>query len=166
MVLSGGVDPVTGRNMTAREIRQHIADLAEAGLALYAGGALLEGAAPAAQAFQQPIAAPKVPNPYGKLGGPAHQAKVEQVIADIKARGLHPEREFRVETINGQKEVRFMDVVAIDPQTNRVVEVHQIGRTLKSDPLVPVARERAALRDVRYSPEIRGAKRIFHSVDE
>jgi len=54
-----------------------------------------------------------------------------------------------------------MDVVARDA-SGRIVEVHQVGKTLKSKPKVPVARERAALRDVRQSPELRGAKRYLH----
>lgn len=65
-------------------------------------------------------------------------------------------------TVNGQKATRVMDVVARDPATSRIVEVHQVGETLKSNPKVPIARERAALRDVRHSPEIRGAERHFH----
>ncbi len=108
----------------------------------------------------------KVPNPYGKLGSPAHRAKVQDVVADIEARGLQAQAELPIKTINGQKGVRFMDVVAIDPKTNRIVEVHQVGRTLKSDPMVPVARERAALRDVRHAPELRGAKRFFHDYQQ
>ncbi len=115
--------------------------------------------------YGQPYGTPapaKVPNPYGKLGSPAHRAKVQDVVADIEARGLRAQQEVAVKTVNGEKDVRFMDVVAIDPKTNRIVEVHQVGRTLKSDPMVPVARERAALRDVRHTPELRDAKRIFH----
>ncbi len=102
------------------------------------------------------------PNPYGKLGGPAHQAKVGEVAEDIRSRGLIPRTEAPIGTVNGQKATRVMDVVAVDPATGRIVEVHQVGKTLKSDPKVPIARERDALRDVRHSPEIRGAKRYFH----
>lgn len=108
------------------------------------------------------IAPKRVPNPYGKLGGPAHRAKVDEVVAEIRARGLKVETEVEIPTVGGAKEVRYMDVVAVDPTTGKVVEVHQVGRVLKSDPRVPVARERAALRDVRRSPELRDAKRIFH----
>jgi hypothetical protein len=108
------------------------------------------------------LATKKMPNPYGKLGSPAHRAKVAEIAEDIRARGLIPGEEFPVSTVGGAKSMRQMDVVAIDPATGKVVEVHQVGRVLKSDPLVPVARERAALRDVRRSPVLRGAKRIFH----
>jgi RHS repeat-associated protein len=104
----------------------------------------------------------RVPNPYGKLGSPAHQAKVREVMADIEARGLRVDTEVPIPTVGGAKDVRYMDVVARDPVTLEIVEVHQVGKVLKSDPRVPIARERAALRDVRRSPELRDAKRIFH----
>ena len=104
----------------------------------------------------------KVPNPFGKLGSPAHRMRVAEVKAEIEARGLIADTEVRIQTVGGVKDARYMDVVARDPVTNKVVEVHQVGRVLKSDPLVPVARERAALRDVRRSPELRDAKRVFH----
>jgi len=56
-----------------------------------------------------------------------------------------------------------MDVVARDPVTGQIVEeIHQVGRTLKSKPQLPVTRERAALRDVRHGPELWGAGRNFH----
>lgn len=102
------------------------------------------------------------PNPYGKLGSPAHRTKVDEVVADIQSRGLRPYREVRIRTVGGTKQHRFMDVVARDPNTGEIVEVHQIGRVLKSRPNVPVPRERTALRDVRRSPEVRKAKRAFH----
>jgi hypothetical protein len=62
----------------------------------------------------------------------------------------------------GHDETRTI-VVAIDPKTNRIVEAHQVGRTLKSNANVLVACERTAFRDVRQSPQLRGAKRIFHN---
>ncbi|MBM4128100.1 MAG: hypothetical protein FJ247_12250 [Nitrospira sp.] len=121
--------------------------------------------APAKVASDSSVAPNKVPNPYGKLGSPAHRAKVQEVIADIERRGLKYQTEYPVKTINGVKDTRFMDVVAIDPKTGRIVEVHQVGRRLKSDARVPVSRERDALRDVRHSPEVRDAKRIFHDYE-
>jgi hypothetical protein len=105
----------------------------------------------------------KVPNPYGKLGGPAHRAKVQEVINDIQSRGLQPQAEVIVDTVGGQKQTRVMDVVAIDPSSGRIVEVHQIGLGLKGNPLKPVSRERDALRDVRYAESLRDAKRFFHN---
>jgi hypothetical protein len=58
-----------------------------------------------------------------------------------------------------------MDVVARDPETGQIVEVHQVGKTLKSNANIPVSRERAALRDVRHSPEVRKAEKIFHKYE-
>ena len=104
----------------------------------------------------------RVPNPYGRLGGPAHRQKVADVVRDIESRKLVAEAEFSVKTINGAKSARAMDVVARDIQTGHILEVHQVGRTLKTKPKIPISRERAALRDVRHSPELRGARRFFH----
>jgi hypothetical protein len=109
-----------------------------------------------------PVPTKAVPNPYGKLGGPAHRAKVDEIAADIKSRGLRPRKEVPVKTVDGEKQTRYMDVVARDPETGGIVEVHQVGKTLKTRPKVPIARERDALRDVRHSPELRGSKRYYH----
>jgi RHS repeat-associated protein len=103
-----------------------------------------------------------VPNPYGRLGSPAHRAKVLEVVSDILERGLVPEMEVAVRTFGGQRSIRFMDVVARDPVSGRIVEVHQVGRTLGSNAQIPVSRERIAFRDIRRNPEMRGASRVFH----
>jgi hypothetical protein len=102
------------------------------------------------------------PNPYGKLGSPEHRVKVKEIVLDIRSRGLIPETEFPIKTIDGKKVTRYIDVVARDPKTGKIVEIHQVGKSLKSKPKVPVSRERDALRDIRYSPEIKGAKRFYH----
>ncbi len=98
----------------------------------------------------------------GRLGGPAHRNKVAEIIADITLRHLFPDTEVGIPTVSGEKSKRFMDVVARDKPKGTIVEVHQVGDTLKSNPNVPIARERAALRDVRLSRILRYAKRIFH----
>ncbi|MDX9702393.1 MAG: RHS repeat-associated core domain-containing protein [Candidatus Auribacterota bacterium] len=103
----------------------------------------------------------QTPNPNGKKGSIEHQKAINDTIEDIKARGLKPKTEEPITTVNGAKSVRFMDVVGKDPETEAIKEVHQIGKTLTSKPNVPVSRERAAFRDVRHSPELKGAKRIF-----
>ena len=41
MLLCGGVDPITERNMAGREVREHIVRLAQTGAAVYVGGRLL-----------------------------------------------------------------------------------------------------------------------------
>lgn len=48
---------------------------------------------------------------------------------------------------------RFADVVGRNPVSGET-EIIQIGRTLKSDPRVPVLRERLALDDIIFSPDI------------
>jgi hypothetical protein len=75
-------------------------------------------------------------------------------VDDIRARNLIPDVEVAIGTVNGAKPFRAMDVVAIDPITGRILEVHQVGKSLKSKPLVPISRERKALRDVRLSPTL------------
>jgi hypothetical protein len=108
-----------------------------------------------------------VPNPDGKLGKPPHRTGVADVVRDIKARGLKPETEVPIKTVgDAEKGTRVVDVVARVPGSERIVEVHQVGDTLKRHPLVPVGRERDALRDIRHSPIVRGAKRIFHRKPE
>jgi hypothetical protein len=88
-----------------------------------------------------------VPNPYGKLGGPAHQALVADITADIKLRGLVPEGEFRIPTPGGAKSARFVDVVAINPATELPVEYYQVGKqTLAGN---PISREVRAIRDIQ-----------------
>jgi RHS repeat-associated protein len=109
-------------------------------------------------------AAPKrVTNPYGRLGSPAHRQTVDEIEKAIRDRGLTPEREFKVPTVQGKKQHRYMDIVARDPATGEIVEAHQVGKGLQSNPKVPIARERDAFRDVRRSPELRHAERIFHT---
>jgi RHS repeat-associated protein len=70
----------------------------------------------------------RIPNPDGKSGGPVHQALAEYVSNNIVARGLKPELEYLLRTPNLEKLRRFVDVVAIDPATGQVVEMHQVGR--------------------------------------
>ena len=100
-----------------------------------------------------------VPNPYGKLGGPAHQAKVSEVADAVRSRGLNAGAEYRVPTPGGAKGTRFVDVVGRDAQGN-VVEMHQIGRQTKAGN--PVAREVRALDDIQGAT---GVRPIFHPYD-
>ncbi len=98
-----------------------------------------------------------VPNPHGKLGGPAHRAKVAEVVADIDKRGLRPAGEHGIETPGGHKPKRYVDVVGIDPQSKNVVEMHQIGRQTKGGQ--PVSREVRAMDDIEA---VEGKRPIFH----
>ncbi len=59
----------------------------------------------------------RVPSPNGKKGGLAHQALVKEVMADVERRGLKVVEEYKVDTPNGDKSKRFVDVAGIDPAT-------------------------------------------------
>ena len=95
----------------------------------------------------------KVPNPHGKLGGPAHQAKVKDVAADVESRGMSAVPEFKVNTPGGEKGTRFVDVAGVDPKTGKVLEFNQVGKS-KVDG-APIAREQRAINDVQTAkPEV------------
>ncbi|MGH7991500.1 MAG: RHS repeat-associated core domain-containing protein, partial [Limisphaerales bacterium] len=87
-----------------------------------------------------------VPNPFGKKGGPEHQATVNDVEKDVRSRGLEPQREYKVETPGGNKNSRYIDIVGRDSEGN-VVEMHQVGRQTQGG--LPVSRERQAIQDVQ-----------------
>lgn len=99
----------------------------------------------------------KIPNPNGRKGGTEHQAKVKEVEADVKDRGLVPKREHMVQTPQGAKSKRFVDVAGVEPSTGTVEEMHQVGRQTKDGQ--PVARERKALDDIQ---EATGDRPKFH----
>jgi hypothetical protein len=101
-----------------------------------------------------------VPNPNGRKGGDAHQAKVREVQEDIQKRGLKPKTEERVGTPGGHKEDRYMDVAGLDKNDNPV-EYHQVGKQRKDGQ--PVARERKALDDVERA---KGERPTFHPYNE
>jgi RHS repeat-associated protein len=87
-----------------------------------------------------------VPNPWGRLGSPAHRARIDETEArfadrgwDVVAGGSLPEVKFGS---------RFPDLV-MERGGKRIA--FQIGRTTKSG--IPVARERRALADLRATGE-------------
>src|SRR5258706_943535 len=100
-----------------------------------------------------PAVPPRLRLPFGSdpegpcWSGPEHQAKVKEVADDIEARGLEARFEYEVETPGGEKDSRFVDVVARDRTTKKVVEMHQIGRQTAISRR-PVAREQRALDDI------------------
>lgn len=95
----------------------------------------------------------KVPNPYGKMGGPRHQGKVSAVAEDVRSRGLAVKSEHQVKTPGGSKQTRYIDVAALDPVTGSAVELHQVGRSRIDGS--PIAREQRAIDDVNVAkPEI------------
>jgi hypothetical protein len=105
---------------------------------------------------------PGPPNPYGKRGGPEHQAKIEEIKADLKSRRYKPVGEYQIDVQDGKKKKRYVDVVAID-EMGEVVEYHQVGkRNKKLHPqgtVVPVKREQDAIGDIEKTT---GKKVEFH----
>lgn len=55
----------------------------------------------------------KVPNPYGRLGGPEHRAKVREVAEEVQKRGLLARLEVLIELFTGKK--RIMDIGGFEP---------------------------------------------------
>ena len=97
------------------------------------------------------------PNPNGRKGGDAHQAKVEEVAKDVKARGLRAEKEQVINTPEGSKSKRFVDVAGINESTEEIEEMHQVGVQTKKGQ--PVAREKEALDDIEKAT---GKRPQFH----
>ncbi|HPS89445.1 MAG TPA: RHS repeat-associated core domain-containing protein [Methanosarcina vacuolata] len=87
-----------------------------------------------------------VPNPDGSKGSPEHQAKVSEVESDMQSRGLETEREVKVDTPDGEKSYRKVDVVGTDPVTG-ATEQTNVGVQNKNG--TPVARERRAQKDIK-----------------
>ena len=104
----------------------------------------------------QASAAKGPPNPYGKAGGPEHQATVGEVAQDIQSRGLTPQQEYKVDTPGGTKGTRYVDVVGVD-QNGNVTEMHQVGRQTQGGN--PVSREVKALDDIENAT---GTRPTFH----
>uniref|UniRef100_UPI0039773297 hypothetical protein n=1 Tax=Chryseobacterium sp. c4a TaxID=1573582 RepID=UPI0039773297 len=74
----------------------------------------------------------KVPNPYGKAGGPLHQAKIEEVGKKLDADGFTEiKTEVRVDTPKGSKGKRFIDIQGTNPKTGEVKQV-QVGKQNKN----------------------------------
>ncbi|PWN64104.1 hypothetical protein C1634_005785 [Chryseobacterium viscerum] len=88
----------------------------------------------------------KVPNPYGKAGGPLHQSKIEEVGKKLEADGFTEIRqEALVRTPDGVKSKRFIDIQGRDPKTGEIKRF-QVGRQNKNG--TPVSREKKALDDI------------------
>ena len=97
------------------------------------------------------------PNPNGRKGGAEHQAKVKEVEKAVEARGLQPVTEYKVDTPEGSKSKRFVDVAGIDTDSKEVKEMHQVGVQTKRGQ--PVAREKDALDDIEKA---QGMRPTFH----
>ncbi|MDD3303773.1 MAG: hypothetical protein PHP54_02535 [Clostridia bacterium] len=103
-------------------------------------------------------------NPGGRLGGTLHRNMVDEVINDIRKRGLGYDTEYGVDTTKVEratKNHRYLDAVALDKDGN-VVEMYQVGRENKNG--TPVSRERKAIYDienaVRFNDKIRNQTKV------
>lgn len=153
------VKSILNRGDAKKTLVDAVQELAEAGAtlldpdasALDKGIAVFNIVSPVSSSEVQSVAK-KVPNPFGKAGGPAHQSKVEEVAAGVRARGMEASTEHRVPTPGGCKSCRFVDVVGKNAE-GEVVEMHQVGRRTKSGN--PVAREVRALDDIQDAARTR-----------
>jgi hypothetical protein len=92
------------------------------------------------------LASKFVPNPYGKLGGPAHTAKVQELKDYYEAQGFTTVEEKYVSTPGGFKPYRYVDLAVYDSEGN-LVSYNQVGRaTAKLG--IPVMRETQAMSDL------------------
>jgi len=97
------------------------------------------------EGIKKEIGEKKVPNPNGKKGGPEHQKKVDEVTKDMEAKGMKTQKEVKVETRDGDKTKRYVDVVGTDPSTGKK-EIVQVGKQNKNG--TPVSREKKAIKDI------------------
>ena len=95
--------------------------------------------------------AKKVTSPNGRKGGLPHQAKIDEIEADIIARDLEPVREIMVKTPGGEKSTRFIDIGARN-KNGDYVETYQVGKATKAGK--PVAREVRALDDIELKGQL------------
>ncbi len=102
----------------------------------------------------------KGPNPNGRNGDATHQAKIGEVEKDMQNRGLTTKREYKIDTPEGEKSSRYVDVVGKDAEGN-VVEMHQVGKQTQSGN--PVARETRALNDIEKAT---GNRPEFHPTNK
>ena len=89
-------------------------------------------------------------NPNGRKGCQAHQDKVNDMYKQLSnntdglADGLEVVKEFGVDTVNGLKSRRYVDVAV--HKDGVLIKGYQIGVSTKKG--LPVIRERRALKDI------------------
>jgi hypothetical protein len=86
-----------------------------------------------------------VPNPHGRLGGPAHRAVVDELAGAFEDMGYSVTKEKYVRTPGGAKPYRYVDLFGSKPGEPDFYI--QVGRQLKSGD--PVSRERQAILDLK-----------------
>ena len=84
-------------------------------------------------------------NQFGRAGGIAHQAVIDQVEQDLQDQGFATQREFPFSTPGGFKTTRAVDIAAFDSEGD-LVSVHQVGKMTASG--FPVMRETQAMSDI------------------
>lgn len=92
-----------------------------------------------------PTRSADVPNPNGRLGGPAHQGEIDRITTSLKNDGTRFRTEFKINTPGGFKPYRFADVASLDSSGNPTA-FYQVGRATSRN--IPVARERLAITDI------------------
>ena len=90
-----------------------------------------------------PAATERVPNPWGTIGSPAHQAAVEEIAQGIESNGLEAVKEYQVKDPQGNI-IRRVDVAAM--RSGVPEEFYQVGLITQSG--FPIAREWYALMDI------------------
>ena len=92
-------------------------------------------------------------NPWGKLGGPRHRQSVQQLAKLLRQDGYDDvQTEVKVETPNGAKSYRYVDVVGVKTRTGET-KMYQVGDQNKDGS--PIAREKSALDDIEKATGIR-----------
>lgn len=101
---------------------------------------------PLAEDFTVPTNITKsCPSPNGRLGGPAHQAEVRNIIEYLESNKIKYKTEYKILTPGGHKPFRVADVVALDNAGNPIA-FYQVGKATKGN--LPVIRERRAISDI------------------
>ena len=92
-------------------------------------------------------------NPWGKLGGPRHRQSVQQLAKLLRQDAYDDvQTEVKVETPNGAKSYRYVDVVGVKTRTGET-KMYQVGDQNKDGS--PIAREKSALDDIEKATGIR-----------
>ena len=88
----------------------------------------------------------RVTNPDGSKGSPKHQETIKTEEKRMQSEGKETQREVKVNTPDGAKNHRKVDVVGTDPKTGKK-EMVNVGKQNKNK--TPVKRERQAQEDVK-----------------
>ena len=95
-----------------------------------------------------------VPNPYGKLGSPAHRDTVASIVTNSQGKVT---TEVKYSTPGGNKTYRYAD--AVEEVNGNVTNIYQVGKVNQNG--TPVSREIKAINDIMASPAYNGAPITF-----